>query len=551
MPAGGAALVFPPLWYYVQVPADLLSTGSFLRARGVPVACHDLSAGFLASLLGDEPGWRALRDEATYRDPAAYQAADAGVRAALQRLPIAPGVHFSFRELRFLDIDEGDVPAALAAGLSSRNPALPYLRAQVPRILADDPALVAVALGHPDQIVQLLCLGRLLRQAGYRGWLVLYGSHEDVVTPEDLIEDLIEQSPGEPRHLLFDDYDAVIAGEAEGALLALWQARQAGPQGPHRPPPLPGVYTPGAPLLRVGPIPRPDLGGLLDLRDLPVVDPTLIDPTRYPFPAPVVDLRLSRSCPYGRCAFCAITHHQSRYRARPLAAARADMQALHDAFGSRFFFFRDDLLTPRQLRELGGALSDLRGFRPRFAARARFEPGLSAAILESAAAAGLGELWLGLEAASERVRALMDKGVKTAEVERILREADDAGIRLRPLCLLGFPGETLAEARETLAFLERHCLRLSSAALSPFQLMRQSPVYRDPARYGLRIVPDPVPRHRRLRFSARAEGDLLPPDRTAALVDEGIARLGGWFAGRWEGPTLFHAFLRAELSQGH
>ena len=134
---------------------------------------------------------------------------------------------------------------------------------------------------------------------------------------------------------------------------------------------------------------------------------------------------------------------------------------------------------------------------------------------------------------------------------RIIANIHAHGIAVQAGIVFGFDHDTESVFDETLAFLERHCLRLSSAALSPFQLMRQSPVYRDPARYGLRLVPDPVPRHRRLRFSARAEGDLLPPDRAAALVDEGVARLGGWFAGRWEGPTLFHAFLRAELSQGH
>jgi hypothetical protein len=56
---------------------------------------------------------------------------------------------------------------------------LGYLRDRaVPAILDGDPALVAVALCHPDQLVQVPVLGRLLRQAGYRGALVIYGSHD-------------------------------------------------------------------------------------------------------------------------------------------------------------------------------------------------------------------------------------------------------------------------------------------------------------------------------------------------------------------------------------
>jgi hypothetical protein len=68
--------VFPPHWYYTAVPADLLYTGSFLRARGAPVRCLDLSAGALAALLGDLPGWLAFRNRNTYADPDAYHAAN-------------------------------------------------------------------------------------------------------------------------------------------------------------------------------------------------------------------------------------------------------------------------------------------------------------------------------------------------------------------------------------------------------------------------------------------------------------------------------------------
>src|SRR5437870_3136971 len=187
-------LVFPPHWYYTSVPADLLYTGSFLRGHGAPVRCLDLSSGALAAQLAGEPGYLSFRNRNTYADPEAYRAATRATWQACARSSQRHRVRYDGYGLRFPGVDEGHVPAALAVGLDpARNPVLGYLRDRaVPAILAGDPALVAVALVHPDQLVQVPVLGRLLREAGYRGALVIYGSHEDVVAPEDLIDDLAD-----------------------------------------------------------------------------------------------------------------------------------------------------------------------------------------------------------------------------------------------------------------------------------------------------------------------------------------------------------------------
>jgi hypothetical protein len=474
-------------------------------------------------------------------------------------------VRYDFYGLRFPDLDEGHVPAALEVGLDpARNPVLGYLRDRaVPAILSGDPALVAVALCHPDQLVQVPVLGRLLRQAGYTGALVIYGSHEDVVAPEDLVDDLI----GAPLHCLFDDYDGAILGEAETSLLTLWNALH----GWRTFDDVPGLLAPhwGR---DARPAPRPGE----DLQALPALDPGLIDPTIYPFPEPMIDLRLSRGCPWNRCAFCAITAHQAGYHARPVPAVVRDITDAHRALGASFFRFRDDLLTPRQLRELAAQLSAL-PFRPRWTARARFEANLGRDTLAAASAAGLEELWLGLESASDRVREQMDKGVSQPVVERILCDASELGIRVRILCMVGYPSETAADARDTFAFLQRHMFRMASASLSPFQLMRNTPLYRSAAGRGLRLVDptggaaprpagravgvpsprllarlvdDPVPRHHRLRFSAQAVADdLLGADEVRQLIDEAKGMLDGWLRGGWEGPSLAHAWLRASVER--
>lgn len=531
---GSCALVFPPLWYYASVPADLLYTGSQLRAHGIDTRCFDLNAGLFSRLLKDDLGYQALRRKETYGNPEAGQLATGRVLETFAQLSARFRVRFDFLRLQFPDVDETFVPAAREVGLSAdRNPALPYLREEVAKIVATSPRLVAIVLGHPDQLTQILALGRLIRQAGYDGCMVIFGSHEDVLTPRDLVEDLV----GEPRHLLFEDYDGVIVGEAEPALSALWDAL-------HEKRAMDSVPNFLAPKYGMNAAPS---SGSQNLTELAAPDFSRIDASIYPFPQPLIDLRISRGCAWGRCTFCAITLHQEGYRSRPVAAVVADMAAAHRALGVRFFRLRDDLITPKQFRELGKLSAEL-PFRPRFSARARFEPNLSRDTLAAARDAGLTELWLGLESSSDRVRSLMKKGAPQDVVERILQDAAELGIDVRALCMLGHPGETIAEVRETFAFLRRHMFRLNSFSMTPFILMPGTPIARAPEAFGLTIRPDSRPRHQRLRTRLFADGPTLLDEKTTQeLFREGMQEIAGWFRSRLLGPTLSHSFLHAAV----
>ena len=546
--AAQVVLVFPPQWYYAAVPADLLYTGSFLRARGVSVRCLDLGAGLAASLLG--PGgpdggasFAALRRPETYLDPARYDAASDGLTQACAQISEAYGASYDLYGLTLPGVDPAHVPAALAAGLDPRrNPALPYLRAQAQALAAQEPppVLVAVALVHPDQIIQALALGALLREAGYRGFLALYGSNEDVLAPEDFAPDLASV-PGRPEHRLFSTYDGAVVGEAESALLSIVQALR----GERPPESVPSLIAPRWNLRTV------PARGSERLSEFGALDLSLVDPSIYPYPHPVLDLRLSRGCAWGRCTFCAITAHQQGYRTSPAATIAPALVAAHRQLGAAFFRFRDDLLTPRQIRDLTALLRDL-PFPVRYSARARFEPGFTRELLAAAAAAGLEELWLGLESAVPRVRDLMDKGVRPDLVERMLDDAAAAGIRVRALCILGYPDETAAEMAATIDFLDDALTRgrIVSAALTPFHLMRRAPLGADPVKAGLIPLPDRLPAHERLRFTVPATWFGAPSEASiAALLQRAAERLGPRVLSHSRGPSLLHATIAASAQR--
>lgn len=471
--------MFPPWWYFPAVPADLSHTGGALEAWGHDVHTLDLSGATQAALVGSTAGWKALRDPATY--PGGLASAGLALHQAFRSLPTRARLRPATLTL---EGDPDDLRVLRAHGLDpAHNPALPVLTAAARQITQRAPDVVGITLVHPDQKAQGPVLARLLRDAGYTGIIALYGSLEDVVAPSDFAPDLLG------GHLLFDDVDGVIVGEAESALRALLEGT-----------PVPNWVTRETTVLPQRYV--EDLGALGAPRFADVV------PAHHPTPTPVIDLRLGRGCPWARCAFCAIQAHQPGYRASAAARVGAAAEAAHAALGSTHFRVRDDLVTPRQLRELAEAFREL-PFAT-WCARSRFEPALSREVLQNARDAGLSELWLGLESGSERIRASMDKGVRSEVVERIVLDCAALGIRVRALVILGFPGETEADFLETEAFLTRHGERLCGMALTPFQLMRRSPMADALERFGLHAAEDPLPAHVRLRHHVPVQA--LDPD---------------------------------------
>jgi hypothetical protein len=504
---GRCALVFPPLWYFPAVPADLTHTAGALVARGHTVQTIDLSARTHRTLVGERAAWRALRDPTTYPDTLL----DACLAwwTSCRRIPTA--ARYRPRTLTLPRDGLGDVQDDVVRGRAAaldpdRNPAFGLLDRTARALAADAPDVVGLALVHPDQKPQVPALAALLRRHGYTGTVVIYGSLEDVLAPSDFAPDLV----GLPEpHAIFEHVDAVITGEAESALAALLEGLT----------PVPNAIWPDATELP----PR----HVENLANAAAPDFSGIDPDDYPTPRPVVDLRLGRGCPWARCAFCAIQAHQSGYRAGPVERVVQAMEDAHARLGTTHFRIRDDLVTPVQLRALSEPLRERAG-RWTWMARSRFEPGLSRAILQSARAAGLSELWMGLESGSERVRDFMDKGVRSDVIERILGDCAALGIRVRALCIVGFPTETDAEYAETEAFLRDNRDRLSGFALTPFQVMRSAPMLDDPGRYGLVERVDPLPRHRRLRHHVPVHPTLPTPAVIQARHERTLQEHADW-----------------------
>ncbi|MCB9684868.1 MAG: B12-binding domain-containing radical SAM protein [Alphaproteobacteria bacterium] len=167
-----------------------------------------------------------------------------------------------------------------------------------------------------------------------------------------------------------------------------------------------------------------------------------------------VDVVTSRGCPY-RCTFCVIhTSMGRRFRARSPGAVVEELRGLV-ALGVEHVHFEDDVLNldRRRFADLLRALRDAR-----LPLTWDTPNGVRADLLDEQTVhlcreAGCVSLTLAVESGSQRVLdELLRKDLRLEDVERAARWCHEAELDALLFTIVGLPGETVAEAEQTLAF---------------------------------------------------------------------------------------------------
>jgi anaerobic magnesium-protoporphyrin IX monomethyl ester cyclase len=506
------AIVFPPHWYHPLPPHELAALAAHVRARGRRAWALDanlgglrrcLSPGFLADCgarlgepeVGTAAGAAAARALEVLGDPEAFHrpADHAVARTALEQAwrPVerahAP-TQVDLTMLRYRG-DVQDLPTCLARATSgAENPFYHYLRDEVvPALLDADARAVLLLFVHPDQLVSLMTLAVELRRAGWRRPVIVGGSLEDQLNFVRLLRG--DQHPEYAQ--LAELFDGVIGYEAEPALDGLLARLEQGGSLADVPNLL---HFKGDRLI------RPSRFERVRMDALPSPDFSDLDLAAYPFPEPTVSILGSRGCYWERCTFCAISKNQLSYRARDPAAFADDVARAVEGWGVRWFSLRDQLASPSWLRRFSRELL-ARRLDVRWTCRTRFDHALRRDVLELAHGAGCRQLWLGLESASERLLAAMDKGIRFPDVERILVDCDQLGLGVHTFTMHGFPGETEAEAEATVRFVEEHAGLIDSIDYIDFVWFSDAPLFAERGR--LTVLDEDSPRVFQYRFEHR------------------------------------------------
>jgi radical SAM superfamily enzyme YgiQ (UPF0313 family) len=201
-------------------------------------------------------------------------------------------------------------------------------------------------------------------------------------------------------------------------------------------------------------------------------------------------LTMAHGCYWGKCTFCDISLDYIKLYEPVAAKTIVDrMQELILQTGENGFHFVDEAAPPALMKEV--ALEILRReLIVTWWTNIRFEKSFTSDLCVLLKASGCIAVSGGLEVASDRLLALIDKGVTVAQVAKVNRNFIEAGIMVHAYLMYGFPSQTVQETIDSLEMVRQmfEIGVLNSAFWHQFALTAHSPVGKNPELFG--IIPD-------------------------------------------------------------
>jgi radical SAM superfamily enzyme YgiQ (UPF0313 family) len=178
------------------------------------------------------------------------------------------------------------------------------------------------------------------------------------------------------------------------------------------------------------------------------------------------------------------------------------MKYLNTRWGVRHVLFVDDLFLASRLRttEICNLIIES-GLKMTWSCAARVDT-VRPDLLDLMKRAGCWQISFGLETGSDEMLQKMDKCARVAKSEQAVAWTADAGIRVKGLFMLGYPGETTQSIELTKEFVHR--IPMTIMNLTKFTPYPGSPVYRE--LYGTSIRDDHWEKMNGMNFVWAPEG---------------------------------------------
>ena len=340
----------------------------------------------------------------------------------------------------------------------------------IPFICDEKPELIGITISGESQLIPALTLSRMLKSHGVKAHISVGGY---VVS---MLAEILVKYPE-----LFDQFfDSAIVNDGEKPLLELVRHLER------------RKTLDGVPNL----IFKDSTGIRTNTKETPENINALPTPTfeglplhKYFSADPVLPVLSSRGCYWARCAFC--THSLAyglTYQIRDTQKFVDDIEVLSKKYEVTHIALSDEGTSPASISKISDEILK-RGLKVRLSTSIRPEKQFTSELCQKMAAAGLREVYIGVESACDRVLGRINKGTCCAVNEEILRNIHDAGIWDHVYIMFGFPGETMDEAQQTFEFIERNTNIIRSLGISNFSVGRNSRVMKHPGEYGV-TLPD-------------------------------------------------------------
>ncbi|MEL7001913.1 MAG: B12-binding domain-containing radical SAM protein [Bacteroidota bacterium] len=199
-------------------------------------------------------------------------------------------------------------------------------------------------------------------------------------------------------------------------------------------------------------------------------------------------LTLAHGCYWGKCTFCDISLDYIKIYEPSAASLLCDrIEEIIEQTGENGFHFVDEAAPPSLLKAL--ALEIIRrDLTVVWWTNIRFEKNFTYDLCRLLKASGCIAISGGLEVASDRLLAMIDKGVTVQQVTEVADNFTRSGIMVHAYLMFGFPTQTAQETIDSLEIVRQLFMHgvVQSGFWHQFAMTAHSPVGLNPEQFGVK-----------------------------------------------------------------
>jgi len=209
------------------------------------------------------------------------------------------------------------------------------------------------------------------------------------------------------------------------------------------------------------------------------------DFSEYIHPEPILPIRASYACYWGKCVFCAYYYNdRNGLFIRKVDDLIEEIKIYIEKYNVNTFLFADHALPPKYLDEFATKILEQK-IEIYFFMQSRLDDGFDKTLLKKLYKAGLRICGWGLESASQKLLEKMNKGININSALKILKTAHSIGIQNFVYMIKGFPGETDYDFELSYNFIKKNIKLMRNLRVAYFNLDTASYMYSHPEEFGI------------------------------------------------------------------
>lgn len=347
---------------------------------------------------------------------------------------------------------------------SEFNIFIPFFEEQAKKIIEKNYHYIGFSVNSFVQTIAALTLSKILKEKGYKGIVAIGGT--DIYQIKEYIK--LDKS-------MFDKYfDIVIVGKGEETTRKIFEFIE-------------GKIN----LLQIDNIifknekneiiSTPEIYSNFTKKSIAIYNG--YDFNDYLVPEPVLPIRATVGCYWGKCTFCDY-NHGGIFSSRPVREVIEEIKFLKEKYGVENFYFVDAALPPNFLIEFSDILIK-ENIEIYYSTNLRFEKVYTTTLLDKLYQSGLRCCAWGLESGSEKILKDMNKGIDLKIAKKILKKSKNLGMHNHIYYIYNFPTETKKDAIKTYQFIKANKKYIFSVANHNFSLLKNSYIYQHPEKFGI------------------------------------------------------------------